>query len=330
MTPKPRVFVTRRLAPDLIEGLASRFELDDSQSRDGPHGADELCSRLAGCDGVLLFGDRVDAAMLDAAARLKVVANITVGFNNVDVDACSSRGILVTNAPGVLDDTTADMTWALMLAAARRVSESERWLRAGLWKGMTFDDRFGLDVHHATLGILGMGRIGRAVARRAAGFDMRILYHNRTRLEPDLERSVGAEYVTFEELLGQSDFISLHLPYTAGNHHVIGASQIARMKRTAILVNASRGGLIDEPALIDALQSGRIAGAGLDVFEGEPRVNPGFLALDNVVLAPHMGSATRATRMAMARLAIENLDAALSGGVPRCLVNPAALANRRR
>jgi gluconate 2-dehydrogenase len=327
---KPRVFVTRRLSADLIEALDSTFDVDDSQSRDGPHGAEELRNRLAGCDGVLLFGDRLDARMLEAADKLKVVANITVGYNNVDVEACTARGILVTNAPGVLDDTTADMTWALLLAAARRVTESDRWLRAGQWKGMTFDDRFGFDVHHATLGILGMGRIGRAVAKRASGFDMRIIYHNRTRLDPALERLAGAEYVSFEELLARSDFLSLHLPYTSDNHHVIGVGELSRMKRTAILVNASRGGLVDEPALIRALQEGRIAGAGLDVFEGEPRVNPGFLALDNVVLAPHMGSATRSTRMAMARLAIENLGVALTGGVPACLVNPGALANRRR
>lgn len=324
-----RIFVTRRLPQELIDSLASKYEVDDSQLRDGPHQADELRGRLAHCDGAILFGDRLDANALSDAGRLRVVANITVGFNNVDIEVCTSRGILVTNAPGVLDDTTADMTWALLLDAARRVTESDRWLRSGHWKGMTFEDRFGLDVHHSTLGILGMGRIGRAVARRAAGFDMRILYHNRTRLDEAIERSVGAEYVTFEALLERSDFLSLHLPYSAENHHVIGEAELTRMKRTSVLVNASRGGLVDEPALIRALRAGRIAGAGLDVFEGEPRVNPEFLDLDNVVLAPHMGSATRSTRMAMALLAIENLGQALAGGVPSCLVNPEALALRR-
>jgi gluconate 2-dehydrogenase len=221
------------------------------------------------------------------------------------------------------------MTWALLLATARRIVESDRWLRAGHWQGMKFIDRFGQDVHHATLGIIGMGRIGRAVARRAAGFDMRVIYHNRTRLSLELERASNASHVPLDELLAQSDFVSLHLPYTDANRHVIGAAQLARMKPSAILVNASRGGLVDEAALIEALREGRIAGAGLDVFDGEPRVNPGFLSLDNVVLAPHMGSATRATRVAMARLAMTNLRAALAGEVPPCLVNPQALAQRR-
>ncbi len=325
-----RILVTRTLADELFGELCNHFLVDDSQQRDGPHSQEELRRRLADKDGVLLFADRIDAATLEAAPRLKAVCNITVGYNNVDVAACTERGILVTNAPGVLDDTTADMTWALLLAAARRIAESDRWLRAGNWQGMKFSDRFGRDVHHATLGILGMGRIGRAVARRAAGFDMRVIYHNRSRLDPDLERAANARYVSMQELLAESDFLSLHLPYTDANHHVIGAAQLAAMKRTAILVNASRGGLIDEDALAEALREDRIAGAGLDVFEGEPRVNAALLALDNVVLAPHMGSATRATRLAMARLGIENLKQALAGGVPPCLVNPEVLARRRR
>jgi gluconate 2-dehydrogenase len=326
---KPRVLVTRTLVGDLVDALRRDFDVDDSQRADGPHSAPELARRLADRDGVLLFGDRIDAAALGAAPRLKAVCNISVGYNNVDVDACTARGILVTNAPGVLDDTTADMTWALLLAAARRIAESDRWLRAGHWKGMTFSDRFGRDVHHATLGILGMGRIGRAVARRAAGFDMRVIYHNRSRLDAALEREARAGYVSRDELLARSDFLTLHLPYTEANRNAIGAGELARMKPTAILVNASRGGLVDEVALIAALREGRLAGAALDVFDGEPRVNPGFLDLDNVVLAPHMGSATRATRLAMARLAIENLKSALAGAVPPCLVNPEALARRR-
>lgn len=325
----PKVLVTRTLVDELIDDLRGRFEVDDSQQRDGPHSTGELRRRLADRDGVLLFADRIDAATLDAAPRLKAACNITVGYNNVDVAACTERGILVTNAPGVLDDTTADMTWALLLAAARRIAESDRWLRAGSWKGMKFSDRFGRDVHHATLGILGMGRIGRAVARRAAGFDMRVIYHNRTRLDPALEAEAHASFVPFEQVLAESDFLSLHLPYTDANRNIIGAAELARMKPSSILINASRGGLIDEAALIAALRSGQIAGAGLDVYDGEPNVNPGFLDLDNVVLAPHMGSATRATRLAMARLAIDNLKVALAGGVPPCLVNPEVLARRR-
>ncbi len=325
-----RILVTRTLVDELIAELRATLDVDDSQLRDGPHSVVELRTRLADKDGVLLFADRIDAATLDVAPRLKAVCNITVGYNNVDVAACTERGILVTNAPGVLDDTTADMTWALLLAAARRIAESDRWLRAGNWHGMKFSDRFGRDVHHATLGILGMGRIGRAVARRAAGFDMRVIYHNRTRLEPALERVANARYVSMDELLAESDFLSLHVPYTDANRHVIGAAQLAAMKRTAILVNASRGGLVDEDALVEALRDDRIAGAGLDVFDGEPNVNPKLLALDNVVLAPHMGSATRATRLAMARLAIENLRRALAGEAPPCLVNPEVLSRRRR
>jgi len=326
---KSKVLVTRAIADGLLNGLREQFDVDDSQQRDGPHAPGELRRRLAGADGVLLFGDRIDAAALDAAPRLKAVCNISVGYNNVDVAACTARGILVTNAPGVLDDTTADMAWALLLAAARRIVDSDRWLRAGQWHGMTFNDRFGTDVHHATLGILGMGRIGRAVARRAAGFDMRVIYHNRTRLDPALEREVGARFVGMDELLAESDFLSLHLPYTEANRHIIGAAELACMKPTGMLVNTARGGLVDEAALIDALREGRIAGAALDVYEGEPTVNPGLLPLANVVLAPHMGSATRATRLAMAQLAIENLIEALGGAVPRCLVNPEALERRR-
>lgn len=325
---KQRVLVTRPIFPELLEDLRARYEVDAAAS-DAPLAADELKRRLADKSGVLLFSDRIDAATLDAAPKLKAVCNITVGYNNVDVQACTDRGILVTNAPGVLDDTTADMTWALLLAAARRISESDRWLRAGNWQGMRLDDRFGRDVHHATLGILGMGRIGRAVARRAAGFDMKVIYHNRSRLPPELEQEARASFVDFGRLLAESDFLSLHLPYTDDSRHVIGADELARMKPTAILVNASRGGLVDEAALISALEAGKLAGAGLDVFEGEPRVAQGLLTLDNVVLAPHMGSATGATRRAMARLAIGNLDEALAGGVPACLVNREVLRQRR-
>ena len=324
-----KILITRTIADELLAELRLAYEVDDSQQQDGPHPEAELRRRIADCDAVMLFGDRFDADTVAAAGRLKAVCNISVGFNNVDVAACSARGILVTNAPEVLDDTTADMTWALLLAAARRIAESDRWLRAGHWQGMKFIDRFGQDVHHATLGIIGMGRIGRAVARRAAGFDMRVIYHNRTRLDAALERASNASHVPLDELLAQSDFVSLHLPYTDANRHVMGATQLARMKPSAILVNASRGGLVDEAALIEVLREGRIAGAGLDVFDGEPRVNPGLLSLDNVVLAPHMGSATRATRVAMARLAMTNLRAALAGEVPPCLVNPEALAQRR-
>jgi lactate dehydrogenase-like 2-hydroxyacid dehydrogenase len=216
------------------------------------------------------------------------------------------------------------------MAAARRITEAERWLRAGNWKGWKNDQFLGVDVHHATLGIIGMGRIGQAVAQRARGFSMRVIYHNRNRLPAKMERAAGATYVTLEKLLRKSDFVSLNMPYTPSSHHLIGAQQIALMKPNAVLVNAARGGIVDDAALIAALKEKRIAAAGIDVFEGEPKFNPGFLELDNVALVPHIGSATGATRTAMALLASKNLVAALSGKRPPNLLNPEAWAKRRR
>jgi len=254
-----------------------------------------------------------------------------VGYNNIDLAACSERGILATNTPEVLDDTTADTAWALLMAAARRITEAERWLRAGNWKeGWRHDRLLGQDVHHATLGIVGMGRIGQAIARRARGFSMRILYHNRKRVSKSIERTLGARHVGFERLLKQSDFVSLNLPYTPESHHLIGARELALMKPTAVIVNAARGGVIDDAALVQALKERRIAAAGLDVFEGEPKLNPGFLDLDNVAMIPHIGSATRATRMKMNLLAVKNLTSALSGKRPPNLLNPEAWPKRRR
>jgi lactate dehydrogenase-like 2-hydroxyacid dehydrogenase len=256
---------------------------------------------------------------------------VAVGYNNIDLAACSERGILATNTPEVLDDTTADTTWALLMAAARRVTEAERWLRAGNWKeGWRYDRLLGQDVHHATLGIVGMGRIGQAIARRARGFAMRILYHNRKRVSKSIERALGARYVGLERLLKEADFVSLNLPYMPESHHLIGAKQLALMKPTAVIVNAARGGVIDDAALVRALKERRIAAAGLDVFEGEPKLNPEFLELDNVAMIPHIGSATRATRMKMNLLAVKNLVWALSGKRPPSLLNPEAWPKRRR
>jgi glyoxylate/hydroxypyruvate/2-ketogluconate reductase len=328
---KPRILVCRQTFDEVIEALAGRFEVEHNQEDDTPWSADELRRRLADKDGVLTSGaDRVDGAIADAAPRLKAVCNVAVGYNNLDVTALAERGILATNTPGVLDDTTADTAFALMLAAARRLPESERWLRAGHWKGWKNDQFLGVDVHHATLGIVGMGRIGQAIAQRARGFSMRIVYHNRKRCPASIERATGAKYVTLEKLLRESDFVSLNLPYSPEAHHLIGAKQLALMKPTAVLVNAARGGIVDDAALIEALKSGRIRAAGIDVFEGEPKFNPGFLGLDNVALAPHIGSATRATRMKMNLLAVKNLVAALSGKRPPNLVNPEAWPRRRR
>lgn len=267
--------------------------------------------------------DKVDATLLERCANLKAVANIAVGYNNIDVAACTARGIQVTNTPGVLDDSTADLAFALMLATARRVTEVEAYIRKGEWTGWKLKQWLGVDVHHATLGIVGMGRIGQAIAKRAAGFDMNVIYHNRQRVAADIEKRVHARYVTFDELLQQSDFIVLQVPYSPQTHHLIGAKELARMKPTAILINSTRGGVVDDAALIAALRAGTIRAAGLDVFENEPKLNPGFLELKNVVLVPHIGSSTEATRRAMAMTAAKNLVAALTGHMPPNLVNAA-------
>jgi len=228
---------------------------------------------------------------------------------------------MVTNTPGVLDETTADLVWTLLLAAARRLTEVEAYLRNGEWTGWYLKQLLGTDVHHATLGIIGMGRIGQAIARRARGFDMQVLYHNRKRLDPAVEAALDARYAGMDELLASADFVVLQVPYSPATHHLIGAEQLAKMKPTAILINAARGGVVDDAALIDALSRGTIHAAGLDVFENEPNLNAGFLALKNVVLAPHIGSSTHATRLAMAMTAARNLAAALSGRTPPNLVN---------
>jgi glyoxylate/hydroxypyruvate/2-ketogluconate reductase len=328
---KPRILVTRATFDDVIARLRERFEVEDNQKDDAAWSAEEFRRRLADKDGALPTGsDRVDAATLDAAPRLKAVCNIAVGYNNIDLAACTERGILATNTPGVLDDTTADMTWALLMAAARRVTEAERWLRAGNWKGWKNDQFLGVDVHHATLGIIGMGRIGQALARRAKGFSMPVLYHNRRRAPKAVEKQLGAKYVSLEKLLKESDFVSLNMPYSLEVHHLIGARELALMKPTAVLVNAARGAIVDDAALVQALKERRIAAAGLDVFEGEPKFNPGFLEVDNVALVPHIGSATRVTRTAMAMLASRNLAAALSDRRPPNLLNPEAWPKRRR
>jgi len=328
---KPRILVTRATFPEVIERLRERFDVEDNQKDDTPWRGEELRRRLEDKDGVLSTGsDRIDAAVLDGAPRLKAVCNVAVGYNNIDLAACGERGVLATNTPEVLDDTTADTAWALLMAAARRITEAERWLRAGNWKeGWTYDRLLGQDVHHATLGIIGMGRIGQAMARRAQGFSMRVLYHNRRRAPKAVEKKLGARYASLDKLLRESDFVSLNLPYSPQAHHLIGARELALMKPTAVIVNAARGGIIDDAALVQALKERRVFAAGLDVFEGEPRFNPGFLELDNVALIPHIGSATRATRMKMNLLAVKNLTSALSGRRPPNLLNPEAWPKRK-
>lgn len=322
---KPRILVTRMVFPEVIDRLAEHCEVD-YHPVDAPLPAADLAARLADKDGALtLLSDRIDAAALSGAKQLKAVCNVAVGYNNFDLAAITQAGIMATNTPGVLDETTADIAWALLLASARRVVSADKWVRAGHWQGWKFhDDWLGSDVHHGTLGILGMGRIGRAVARRASGFSMPVIYHNRNRLPADQE--AGASWVPMTELLRQSDFLVLMLPYSPAVHHIIGAGEIAQMKPTAHLINVARGGIVDDAALIAALRDKRIAGAGLDVFENEPALDAGYFDLDNVVLTPHIGSSTRATRLAMAMLAADNLIAALAGQRPPNLLNPEVLA----
>ena len=323
------VLVTRAVFPDVVERLRQHFEVEDNPD-DSPYAPGELSRRLQGKAGAFTTGgDRIDAELLDAHPQLRVVANMAVGYNNFDIAACTARGVLATNTPDVLTETTADFGFALMMAAARRMMESEHALRRGEWTRWSYDMFTGSDVHGATLGILGMGRIGQAIARRGAlGFGMRVIYHNRSRLAPELEAPLGARYVDKSTLLREVDHLVLVLPYSAANHHVIGADEIRAMKPSATLTNIARGGIVDDAALAVALRERQIAAAALDVFEGEPSVHPALLTLPNVVLTPHIASASMATRHAMASLAADNLIAALTGGVPPTPINPEVLSHR--
>ncbi|MGZ5081957.1 MAG: 2-hydroxyacid dehydrogenase [Usitatibacter sp.] len=317
-----KILITRGVFLEVVEALAKRFDVEHN-AEDRPWGPEELARRLQGKSGAMAtVMDRFDEALLAQCPDLKVISNIAVGYNNVDVPACTRRGIRVTNTPGVLDDTTADLTWSLLMAAARRIAEGDAYVRRGDWK-IAFGVQYflGQDIHHATLGIIGMGRIGQAIARRAAGFDMRVLYHNRSRLPEADEKRLGATRVERDELLARSDFVVVMAPYSPATHHLIGAAEIAKMKPTAILVNSARGGVVDDAALVEALKAKRIAGAGLDVFEGEPKLHPEFAKLANVVLTPHIGSASRATRIVMCNTAAANLTAVLEGRDPPNPVN---------
>ena len=319
---KPNVLITREIFDDVLDSLREHFEVTDNQA-DTPMDAATLAAKLADKTGVMTtLVDRVDAQLLSRCPQLKAVCNIAVGFNNIDLAACSKAGVMATNTPGVLDDSTADFTWALILATARRVVESDAHLRAGNWKGWHLKQFLGLDVHHATLGILGFGRIGRRVARRALGFDMTVLYHDGQRADADTERACNATFVGMDELLARADILTIHVPYAPSTHHLLGAPELAKMKPGAILIQAARGGVVDDAALVAALKSGRPAGAGLDVYENEPFLNPGFIGLPNVVLTPHIASSSAATRHAMALLAAKNLVAALTTGKPPNLLNP--------
>ena len=292
----------------------------------------ELIARLQGKAGAFTTGsERIDGEVLAACPQLRVVANMAVGYNNFDIPACTAAGVLATNTPDVLTETTADFGFALMMAAARRMAESERFLRRGEWTKWSYDMFTGSDVHGATLGILGMGRIGQAIARRGAlGFGMKVIYHNRSRLAPELEAPLGARHVDKATLLREADHLVLVLPYSASSHHAIGAAELSQMKPTATLTNVARGGIVDDVALANALREHRIAAAALDVFDGEPAVHPDLLTVPNVVLTPHIASATVATRRAMADLAADNLIAALTGGTAPTPINPEVLDRLRR
>ncbi|MGA3706354.1 2-hydroxyacid dehydrogenase [Ralstonia nicotianae] len=328
---RPSVLVTRATFPDIANRLREHFDVTDNPS-DAILSPSELIARLQGKQGVMSTGsERIDAALLDACPQLKAVCNVGVGYNNIDVAACTARGVVVSNTPDVLTQTTADFGFALMLATARRITESERFVRRGEWqKTGIHDQMLGSDIYGATLGILGMGRIGQAIARRAAlGFEMQVIYHNRSPFEAETEARAHARYVDKDTLLRESDHLILVLPYSPEAHHTIGAAELARMKPTATLTNIARGGIVDDAALAQALRQGTIAAAGLDVFEGEPRIHPDLLALDNIVLTPHIGSASVNTRRAMAALTVDNLIAALGygprAGQPPTPVNPQVL-----
>ncbi|PUA16559.1 D-glycerate dehydrogenase [Glaciimonas sp. PCH181] len=324
---KPKILVARAIFPEVISLLEQHFDVESNQA-DHIFSAAELLQKLQDKDGVIATSsEAIPAALLQACPRLKAVCNQAVGYNNIDVAAATKAGIMVTNTPDVLNETTADFGWALLMATARRITESEHWLRAGHWKQWRFDSFLGADVHGATLGVIGMGRIGQAIARRSIGFDMQVIYHNRSRLAPDLEaRANNARFVSKEELLRQADHVVLVLPYSKESHHTIAAQELAMMKPSATLVNLARGGIVDDVALIAALRDRKIAAAGLDVFENEPALHPDFLALSNVVLTPHIASASEPTRRAMAACAANNLLAALlpgkDGELPPNLLNP--------
>ncbi|MFV0678681.1 2-hydroxyacid dehydrogenase [Ottowia sp.] len=324
---RPRIVIARAIFPEVIEQLAQHFEVESNQA-DTAWPQDEFIRRLQGKQGVLTTGgERINVALLAACPDLKICANMSVGYNNFDVPAMTAAGVLATNAPGVLTETTADFGFALMMAAARRVTESEHYLRAGQWHGWRYDQFAGVDVHGSTLGVIGMGRIGQGIARRGAlGFGMNVLYHNRNRLSATDEAAAGnARYVTKQELLQTADHVVLVLPYSAQTRHAIGAPELALMKPTATLTNIGRGGTVDDVALAAVLRAGRIAAAGLDVFEGEPKVHPDLLVCTNVVLTPHIASASLPTRRAMADLAARNLIAHLSGSQPPTPINPEVL-----
>ncbi|MEH7304450.1 2-hydroxyacid dehydrogenase [Neobacillus drentensis] len=311
---KKTIYITRKLPDEIVDKLSSQFHVKMWTEETVPVPRDVLLKELEEVDGLIcLLTEKIDEEVLNKAKQLKVISNIAVGYNNIDIQAATERGIVVTNTPGVLTETTADLTFALLMAAARRVVEGSDYLRSGEWGAWSLMQMTGQDIYGATLGIIGLGRIGEALVKRAQGFDMNVLYHNRTR-KREKEEKLGIHYREIKDLLQQSDFVCLLLPYSAEVHHLIGKEELALMKRNAILINTARGGIVDEEALYHSLKNGEIWGAGLDVFEQEPvSINHPLLTLPNVVTLPHIGSASLKTRMKMAHLAADNMLRVLTG-----------------
>ena len=322
---QPGILVTRHVYPEAIAILEAVGDVRYNDTSDGLS-AEDLRAAVAGRNALVCqLTDRIDPAVMDSSSELKVIANVAVGFDNIDVPAATERGIVVTNTPGVLTDTTADLAFTLLMAASRRISEADRFLRSGRWHQWEIDMFCGHDIYQHTLGILGLGRIGRGMAQRARGFEMRVIYHDAVRATPEEESEWGIEYVDRDTLFRDADFLSIHVPLNEHTRHLVGSAEFELMKPTAVLVNTSRGPVVDEQALAQALERGQIASAGLDVFEEEPTVHPGLLALENVVLVPHIGSASIKTRTRMCTMAAENAAAVLTGKRPPNPVNPEVL-----
>ena len=325
-----KVFVTRRILEEGLNMLRERYDVEVSDY-DGIIPREMLLKKVKGADALLsLLTDNIDAEVMDAAGpNLKIIANYAVGYNNIDVEEATKRGIMVTNTPGVLTETTADFAWTLLMAIARRIVEADKFVREGKFRGWEPMLLLGTDVFGATLGIVGFGRIGQAMARRALGFNMRVLYYDNSRIDEQIEKELKATFVDLPTLLKESDFVTLHVPLTKQTHHLIGEKELKMMKKDAYLINTARGPVVDEKALVKALKEGWIKGAALDVFENEPEIEPELLKLDNVVLAPHIASASYATRSKMSVMVAENIIKALNGEVPPNLVNPEVLQKKK-
>lgn len=323
---KPRIFVTRRIPQEGLEILKRCCQVEVSDY-DGVIPRSLLLEKVKDTDGLLvLLTDMIDKKVIVAAGKkLRVISNYAVGYNNIDVVEATKRGIMVTNTPGVLTETTADLAWALLMCIGRRIVEGDKLVRAGKFRGWEPMLLLGTDIHESTLGLIGFGRIGQAMARRAKGFNLKVIYYDREPVPPIIEKELGASYVSFDELLRKSDFISVHVPLTEETFHLIGQEELNMMKKESYLINTARGPIIDEKALVKALKGGVIRGAALDVFENEPAIEQELMNLNNVVIVPHIGSASYRTRTKMAIMAAKNLISALKGERPEFLVNPEVL-----